>query len=232
VNHFLRQYDYRSSQTIDHFIFNSEEIHKRSLKFYRRDGVVIHPPIDIPNSRQSTVVSRQTTCYYLTVSRLAPTKHIDLLIEAANKEKFHLKVVGSGNQEKYLKSIAGPTVEFLGSVNDQELQSLYQNAKAFLYASVNEDFGMVPVEAMAHGTPVVAYASGGVLETVIDGKTGYLYHDLKPEAVIEAVQKIETATPTVYKTLQEQAIIFASSCSKDTFIQSIKDQVQKNLQTK
>ncbi len=112
------------------------------------------------------------------------------------------------------------------------LQNLYQNAKAFLYASVNEDFGMVPVEAMAYGTPVVAYASGGVLETVIDGKTGYLYHDLKPEAVIEAVKKIETATPTVYKALQEQAIIFASSCSKDTFIGSIKDQVQKYLQTK
>ena len=232
VNHFLRQYDYRSSQIIDHFIFNSEEIRKRSLKFYRRDGVVIHPPIIQVQSTEYKVQSDKHLEYYLTVSRLAPTKHIDLLIEAANKGKFHLKVVGSGNQEKYLKGIAGPTVEFLGPVNDQELQSLYQNAKAFLYASVNEDFGMVPVEAMAHGTPVVAYASGGVLETVIDGKTGYLYHDLKPEAVIEAVQKIETAEPTEYEALQEQAIIFASSCSKDTFIESIRDQVKEYLQTK
>lgn len=227
VNHFLRQYDYRSSQTIDHFIFNSEEIRKRSLKFYRRDGIVIHPPIAMQQSKQSTVDSRQTANYYLTVSRLAPTKHIDLLIEAANKGKFHLKVVGNGSQEKYLKSIAGPTVEFLGSVNDQELNKLYLNAKAFLYASVNEDFGMVPVESMAHGTPVVAYASGGVLETVIDGKTGYLYHDLIPYAVINTVQKIETATPTIYKTLQEQALAFASSCGKDIFIQKIRLHVRE-----
>jgi glycosyltransferase involved in cell wall biosynthesis len=222
VNHFLRQYDYRSSQTIDHFIFNSEEIRRRSLKFYRKDGIVIHPPIQITNSRQSTDDSRQTANYYLTVSRLAPTKHIDILIHAANQAKFHLKVVGSGNQEKHLKSIAGPTVEFLGSIKDQELHDLYHNAKAFLYASVNEDFGMVPVEAMAHGTPVVAYASGGVLETVVNRKTGYLYHELTPEAVIEAIQKIESTNSEEYHNLQEHAREFACLCSKEKFIQSLK----------
>jgi len=226
VNHFLRQYDYRSSQTVDHFIFNSEEIRQRSLKFYRRDGIIIHPPIETPHSRQSTIGSRNAANYFLTVSRLAPTKHIDLLIEAANKGKFHLKVVGSGNQETYLKGIAGPTVEFLGSVNDQQLHNLYHHAKAFLYASVNEDFGMVPVEAMAHGTPVIAYASGGVLETVTDGKTGYLYNILSPEAVIEAVEKIDALVPEEYKMLQKQAIIFASSCSKESFIRSIKQYIR------
>ena len=232
VNHFLRQYDYRSSQTVDHFIFNSEEIRKRSLKFYRREGIVIHPPIIQVQSAKYRVQSNNNFEYYLTVSRLAPTKHIDLLIEAANKGNFHLKVVGGGNQEKYLKSIAGPTVEFLGSVNDQELHSLYHNAKAFLYASVNEDFGMVPVEAMAHGTPVVAYASGGVLETVIDGKTGYLYQSMKPEAVIEAVKKIDSLPPEEYKMLQERAVIFALSCSKDNFIRALKEFVMAKVTEK
>lgn len=228
VNHFLRQYDYRSSQSIDHFTFNSEEVRRRSLKFYRKDGIVIHPPINQVHSSKFKVQSEKQP-YYLTVSRLAPTKHIDLLIEAANKGKFHLKVVGSGNQENYLKSIAGPTVEFLGSVRDQELQSLYQNARAFLYASVNEDFGMVPVEAMAHGTPVVAYASGGVLETVIDGKTGYLYHSLTPKAVIEVVRKIESAHKEEYQGLQEHALEFARSCSKDNFIQKIRAYVNETF---
>lgn len=229
VNHFLRQYDYRSSQTIDHFIFNSEEIRRRSLKFYRKDGVVVHPPITQVQRSGYKVTSEKQSEYYLTVSRLAPTKHIDILIEAANKEHFVLKVVGSGNQEKYLKSIAGPTVEFLGSVNDQELQSLYQNAKAFLYASVNEDFGMVPVEAMAHGTPVVAYASGGVLETVIDGKTGYLYHDLSPDAVLEAVRKLESITQDAYYKLQEQSCTFAQSCSESHFIARISSHISQKL---
>jgi glycosyltransferase involved in cell wall biosynthesis len=188
----------------------------------------MHPPINQVQSSKFKVQNEKQP-YYLTVSRLAPTKHIDLLIEAANKGKFHLKVVGGGNQEKYLKGIAGPTVEFLGSVNDQKLQSLYQNAKAFLYASVNEDFGMVPVEAMAHGTPVVAYASGGVLETVIDGKMGYLYHSLTSEAVIEVVRKIESTDQEEYQRLQEYALEFARSCSKDNFIQKIRAYIDETF---
>ncbi|MBP6994416.1 glycosyltransferase [Candidatus Woesebacteria bacterium] len=229
VNHFLRQYDYRSSQAIDHFIFNSEEIRRRSLKFYRKDGVVVHPPITQVQRSEYKAISGKQSEYYLTVSRLAPTKHIDILIEAANKEKFALKVVGSGNQEKYLKSIAGPTVEFLGSVDDQQLQELYTNAKAFLYASVNEDFGMVPVEAMAQGTPVIAYASGGVLETVIDGKTGYLYHELNSDAVIEAVGKLEAIPRKTYHTLQEQARVFAQSCGETHFINRISSLISEKL---
>lgn len=230
VNHFLRQYDYRSSQTVDHFIFNSEEIRRRSLKFYRKDGTVIHPPIMQVQGVEYKVQSNEVTDYFLTVSRLAPTKHIDLLIEAANKEKFHLKVVGSGNQEKYLKSIAGPTVEFMGSVDDQTLGNLYTNARAFLYASVNEDFGMVPVEAMAHGTPVVAYASGGVLETVQEGKTGYLYHELTPEAVMQAVKKLTSISKEEYIKMKENCISFASTCSKDNFIKKMQEIVREKMQ--
>ncbi len=222
VNHFLRQYDYRSSQTIDHFIFNSQEVRRRSLKFYRRDGVVIHPPINLPANLQPSTLNLKPQDYYLTVSRLAPTKHIDLLIEAANIGKFDLKVVGTGSQEKYLKSIAGPTIEFLGSVDDERLADLYAKAHAFLYASVNEDFGMVPVEAMAHGTPVIAYASGGVLETVSDGKNGFLYRSLDAHDIVDTVKKLQSLSHNKYEKLQKNAYDFAQTCSEERFIDSIR----------
>ncbi len=225
VNHFLRQYDYRSSQTIDYFIFNSQEVRRRSLKFYRKDGVVIHPPIQIRHGKQSTVDSRQTANYFLTVSRLAPTKHIDLLIEAANIGKFNLKVVGTGNQEQYLKRIAGPTVEFLGAVDDQKLSDLYANARAFLYASVNEDFGMVPVEAMAHGTPAIAFASGGVLETVSDGVNGFLYRSLDGGAIRDAVYKLQSLNQEEYEELQKNAYDFAQTCQETLFIDAIRSYI-------
>lgn len=222
VNHFLRQYDFESSQTIDQFIFNAEEIRKRSLKFYRRDGIVIHPPIHTHPTRSSGQTSRD---YYLTVSRLSPTKHIDILIKAANKAKFPLKIVGTGNQYGNLKALAGPTVELLGGVSDEELNGLYAGARAFLYASVNEDFGMVPVEAMAHGTPVIAYASGGVLETVSNGKNGYLYSNLSEDDVIRSVQKLEECDEKTYLQLSTQAMHFAQTCDEDAFITSIRTQV-------
>ena len=219
VNHFLRQYDYKSSQTIDEFIFNSEEIKRRSLKFYRKDGLILHPPIK--DAIRKPTDDKATKEYYLTVSRLAPTKHIDLLIEAANKMQFKLKIVGTGNQEKYLKSIAGSTVEFLGAVSDEKLSDLYANAKAFLYASLNEDFGMVPVEAMSYGTPVVALASGGVKETVIDGKTGFAFQELNLESLISAIKKFETLSDNEVLIIKNRALDFAKSCGEEYFIDTL-----------
>jgi len=227
VNHFLRQYDYKSSQTIDEFIFNSEEIKRRSLKFYRKDGLILHPPIR--TSGQLTVNSEQLKKeYYLTVSRLAPTKHIDLLIQVANEMKISLKIVGTGNQEKYLKSIAGSTVEFLGAVSDEKLSDLYANAKAFLYASLNEDFGMVPVEAMLQGTPVIALSSGGVKETVIDGKTGFTFEELNVESVLSVIKRFETLSGDEILTIKKNALDFALSCSEENFINTLRKFVIDN----
>lgn len=230
VNHFMRQYDFESSQTIDSFIFNSQEIRGRSLKFYRRDGVVVHPPINQVDSRQSflrlrsglTAVSRN---YYLTVSRLAPTKHIDLIIKVANKMKFPLKVVGNGVEEMALRKIAGENVELLGSVDDKQLKDLYQNAKAFLYASVNEDFGMVPVEAMSFGTPVIALSSGGVKESVIDGIRGITFPDLSEVSLQNSINKFEKLDDKSIETMTKSALEFAKSCSEDKFIEKIRQMV-------
>ncbi len=235
VNHFLRQYDYKSSQTIDEFIFNSEEIRGRSLKFYRRDGQIVHPPIkqvvsssfdEVYSEHSRTTQDKQSTGvsggYYLTVSRLTPTKHIDLLIKVANEMKLKLKIVGTGVEEESLKKMAGDTIEFLGSVDDEKLGDLYANAKAFLYASVNEDFGMVPVEAMSYGTPVIALSSGGVKETVIDGLRGVTFSDLSENSLKASIIKFEKMDDVSIQRMRNSAIEFAKSCSEDKFIDKIK----------
>ncbi len=222
VNHFLRRYDYESSQTIDQFIFNSEEIRQRSLKFYRRDGVVVHPPIQII---QNSKGKSQNTVYFLTVSRLAPTKHIDVIIGAANQMKLPLKIVGIGKEEQYLRSIAGPTVEFYGSVPDDQLQTLYSGARAFLYASVDEDFGMVPVEAMGQGVPVIAYASGGVKETVTHLQRGIQYTAIDVESLCSAIKSFEMLSAVDLERLRANGIAFAHSCDEEHFISSIRSQI-------
>ena len=241
VNHFLRRYDYESSQTIDQFIFNSEEIRQRSLKFYRRDGVVVHPPIKIPNSpasrdfansqvpnndqNQSKISSHSdkvaSGAYFLTVSRLAPTKHIDVIIGAANQMKLPLKIVGVGREEAYLRSIAGPSVEFCGSVPDEQLQILYAGARAFLYASVDEDFGMVPVEAMRQGVPVIAYGSGGVKETVSHLERGIQYTEMSVRSILQAISIFDSLSPTKISEIQSNGIAFAKSCDEAHFISSL-----------
>lgn len=223
VNHFLRMYDFESSQTIDHFIFNSEEIRQRSLKFYRRDGIVVHPPISQVGSGQGLASQdpKLEASYYLTVSRLAPTKHIDVIIKACNELKKQLVVVGVGNQEPYLRSIAGPTISFKGHVADDEFERLYAGARAFLYASVDEDFGMVPVEAMAHGVPVIAYASGGVKETVTHLERGIQYIELTSDALGKGIRQYEDLPLDGKSKMISNGYAFAQTCSEKTFMTKI-----------
>ncbi len=227
VNHFLRMYDYESSQTVDNFIFNSEEIRRRSLKFYQRDGIVIHPPISLaPSSKLQDIdallhvarSSKLEATHFLTVSRLAPTKHIDIIIKACNELKKNLVVVGVGNQDSYLRSIAGPTISFKGHVTDEEFELLYAGAHAFLYASVDEDFGMVPVEAMAHGVPVIAYASGGVKETVTHLERGIQYSELTPRALIEAIKHFDGLSIDDKSKMISNGYAFAQMCDEKTFM--------------
>lgn len=117
------------------------------------------------------------------------SKRVDLAIEACNKLKLPLKIVGAGKEEEALRAIAGRTIEFLGSVSDEELSKLYSGAKALIFCALDEDFGMVPVEAMAHGTPVIGLGQGGALETVVDGKTGVLFDKPEIEELVGAIGK-------------------------------------------
>jgi len=190
INFFLRNYDFTTAQKVDFFIANSKETARRVQKFYRRDSIVIYPPIT-RNSKQIQKSKTEKKNYYLSVGRLSWAKRVDIIIDACNNLKLPLKIVGVGKEEEVLKKIAGPTVEFLGSVSDIELARLYTNAKALLFCALDEDFGMVPVEAMSYGTPVIGLAQGGVKETVIDGKTGILFRYPTVKDICSAIQRFE-----------------------------------------
>lgn len=200
INHSLRQTDFISYQSPDYIIANSQEVKRRIEKFYRRDSTVIYPPVDVYSSRDPpaggesrSISSRQARTirkYYLTGGRLARAKRIDLAIEACNKLKLPLKVFGKAFADygEELEKIAGPTVEFLGEVGEDELAKLYQGAKALIYPAEYEDFGIMPVEAQSYGVPVIALNQGGVKETVINGKTGVLFDEPTVESVVKAIK--------------------------------------------
>lgn len=192
VGFFMRHYDYEAAQRVDHFIANSKNTQKRIEKFYRRNSRVMYPPID--QSPISNFQSPKRKNYYLTVSRIVGGKGLALAVEAATTLKVPLKVVGMpagyGTEKEHLLAKAGPTVSFLGHVSDKELLRLYAGAKAFLATAADEDFGMTPVEAMAAGTPVVAYRGGGYLESVVDGKTGVFFDELTVSSLAAAMTRI------------------------------------------
>jgi glycosyltransferase involved in cell wall biosynthesis len=166
INHVCRVMDVRSSQGVDLFIANSEEVQQRIKKFYRRDATIIHPPVDVPIKLPAKKKSKDDG-YFLYVNRLAFAKHPELAVQAATNLNLPLKVVGSGKILPELQELAGPTVEFLGSVSDEKLHHLYEGARALLYPVEDEDFGIVPVEAMGYGVPVIAHNSGGPKETIV-----------------------------------------------------------------
>jgi glycosyltransferase involved in cell wall biosynthesis len=190
LNHFMRVVDVQvSRQNVDLFIANSRETARRIKKFYRLDSTVVYPPIDLPTTKLTPTQDRS---YYLYVNRLALAKHPELAVAAATKLDLPLKVVGTGKMLADLQAMAGPTVEFLGGVSDQELQTLYAQAKALIYPAEDEDFGMVPVEAMGWGTPVIAHRSGGPLETVVEGKTGVFFEELNVASLVKALEQFKS----------------------------------------
>jgi len=225
VNHFLRIWDFTSSQRADYLIANSEETKRRIEKFYRRDAVVIYPPVNIPDSKLFKTIYNNLqpfkTDYFLTVSRLARAKHIDVLIKAANLAKFNLKIVGSGRDFERLKQTAGPTVEFLGNLSDQELKKTYLNAKAFLFASKDEEFGIAPVETMGYGLPIIAFRSGGLPEYLIDDKNGCLFDHLDENSLVEKVKKFESLKVEKLKKMRKEARKTAERFSEKIFKENI-----------
>lgn len=194
----LRIVDFNASKNVDVFIANSEEIKGRIKKFYRKDAVVIYPPVAVPNVVASSYQLKATS-YYVTGGRLAVAKGIDVIIKAFNKNGKPLKIFGKGfaGYEEHLKSLITnhkSSIEFLGEVSDEKKFELLGSAKAFIFSSYDEDFGITPVEAMGVGTPVIAYASGGVKETVIEGKTGVFYNENTSESLNSAILRFESVT--------------------------------------
>lgn len=204
LNHSLRQVDFLSYQRPDYIIANSLEVKQRIWKYYRREATVIYPPIDtsLKLKTQSSKLQFKAKSYFLAGGRLARSKGIDLAIKAANKLKIPLKIFGRGfaGYEEELRELAGPTIEFIGEVSDQELSILYAGAKALIYPAQYEDFGIMPVEAQRCGTPVIALRQGGVKETVIEahsassgqGPTGVFFDEEDVESVVKAIKKLSS----------------------------------------
>jgi len=188
VNFFMRQYDFRQAQKVTIFVANSREVQKRIAKFYRRESVVVNPPVEVKNQNPIRQLADKNQNYFLTGGRLERAKNFDLIIRVFNKLGWPLKVYGRGSQEKYLRQIAGKNIEFLGWISEEEKWRLLAGCKAFVCAATDEDFGITPVEVQAAGRPVIAFRGGGYLETVVEGKTGVFFDKLTVEDLISALR--------------------------------------------
>lgn len=185
---YLRLWDQQAAQRVDSFIAISRCVAERIGKYYDREASVLYPPVNVSMFQQ--VPASDVGDSFLMVGRLVAYKRFDLAIEAANRLQFPLTIVGTGVEEKRLKNMAGPTVTFLGQIRDDELVGLYARARAVIFPQ-EEDFGIVPLEAMASGRPVIAFGQGGARETVLDGTTGLFFDEQTSESLTDALERFD-----------------------------------------
>jgi len=186
----LRSWDYLAAQRVDKFIANSEFVAKRIKKYYQRESTVIYPPV----KTEDFYISPDLGNYYVITSRLRPYKKVDVAIKAFNQLHIPLKIIGSGEEMAGLKKIAKNNIEFLGEISDIERNKVLAHAKAFIHPQ-EEDFGIAAVEAMACGRPVIAYHSGGALETIVEGLSGRFFNEQTWESLADAVIKFQEEYP-------------------------------------
>jgi len=209
--HVLRLWDRAAARRVDFFIANSETTKARIRKYYGSDATVIAPPVDVERFRQwNKSGAKRARQYFLFIGRLSPYKGTRLAIQAFNKLELPLVVAGRGRELSQLKKIADNTIAFHGFVPDAELPSLYAGARAVIFPS-DDDFGIVPVEAMASGTPVLALRRGGATETIIEGVTGEFFDEPMEELVADCVRRfLEKEGTYSVAAMQETSARFSS----------------------
>ena len=187
----LKRADYEAAQNVDLYIANSLEVQKRITRYYGQPSTIVYPPVDVDRFEPS----RERGDYYVTLGRQVPYKRHDLAVQAATKLNIPLKVYGNGSEHERLKQLAGPTIEFFtgrfGAASDEAVTQALNGAKGFIFPA-EEDFGIVSVEALAAGAPVIAFGQGGALDIVQDGESGVLFAEQTPQSVINALRKAET----------------------------------------
>lgn len=186
----LKRADYEAAQAVDLFLANSEEVKNRIDKYYHKPATVLHPSVD--TKRFSPERDRQD--YFVTLCRQVPYKRVDLAVKACTELGVPLRVYGNGSEHQKLVEMAGPSIEFFtdrnGNASNEAVEKSLNNAKGFIYPA-EEDFGIVQVEALAAGAPVIGYAKGGTLDIVKDGETGVLFHEQTVESIVQAIKKSE-----------------------------------------
>lgn len=221
--HEVRKWDYRTASGVDHFIAISNFIARRIWKVYRRESVTIYPPVNV----NDFLLQEEKEDFYLTASRMVPYKRINLIVEAfAVMPDKKLIVIGDGPDFDKIKALATPNIKLLGYQPFNVLKEHMQKAKAFIFAA-EEDFGIVPIEAQACGTPVIAYGKGGALETVIEGETGLFFEEQTTKSLKEAIEKFDGLETTWNpQKIRENAERF----SKERFQKEFQEFVQESWQ--
>ncbi|MBC7253845.1 MAG: glycosyltransferase [Actinobacteria bacterium] len=214
---YLRLWDRCAADRVDLFVAISEHVARRIRKYYGKEAEIIHPPVDTSWLRPSERVED----YFLVVGRLIPYKRADLAVEAFNRLGLPLKIAGTGSEMDSLRRMARPNVEFLGRVSDAELAELYSHCLALVFPQ-EEDFGIVPLEAMAAGRPVIAYRAGGALETVMEGETGLFFDRQDPESLAEAVRNFDPGDFDP-RSIRRHAQRFDVSVFKEKFSTLVRD---------
>lgn len=219
---YLRRWDLKSAGNVDFFIANSNHIAKKIKRIYNRDADVIYPPVDVQKFNAVT----EKDDYFLTASRLVPYKRIDLIVDAfAHMLDKKLIVIGSGPEKEKLQTKATPNIELIGYQDFDSLKEYMQKAKAFIFAA-EEDFGIIVVEAMACGTPVIAGNYGGTAESVVDGKTGILFPEQTVDSIIEAVKKFDSSE-LVFNS--DEIRNYSEKFSRDVFEKNILGYVEEKI---
>lgn len=244
--HYLRIWDKTSADRVDYFIANSKATAKRIKKYYQKEAEVIYPPATLPASHASQGEAGRSLArragppvsnvwspdlqtlkpaekieekYFLIVSQLTPYKRIDVAIEAFNRLGLPLYVAGDGPDRKRLEKMAGKNVKFLGWLSEEEKLRRLENCEAFVFPG-EDDFGIAPVEAMAAGKPVLAYRAGGVLETVVEGKTGEFFGELSPDSLIGGIKRLKE---NARKYDRKKIIAASARFSEERFADEIRD---------
>jgi glycosyltransferase involved in cell wall biosynthesis len=221
---YLRVWDVQTANRVDAFVAISRSVADRIRKFYRREATIIYPPVDT----HAFQPAGDSDDFFLIASRLIPYKRVDLVVDAFNRLGLPLKIVGDGRDRADLQARARPNIEFLGRVSDDELRDLYARCRAFIFPG-EEDFGIAPVEAQACGRPVIAYAAGGALDTVVDGVTGTYFREQTADSLADAVLRFDSATwdSSVIRANAERFSVDTFASQFTTLVTELSDKRQK-----
>lgn len=214
ILHYIRLWDVRTAPGVDLFLANSQFISRRIRKVYGRESLVVHPPVDT----DAFTLREKKDDFYLAAGRMVPYKRVPMIVEAFGRmPDKKLIVIGDGAEYDKVKSVTSANVQLLGYQPFDVLRDHMQRAKAFVFAA-EEDFGIMPVEAQACGTPVIAFGRGGALETVVDGVTGAFFHAQTAEALVEAIQRFENGPQPSAQACRDNALRFTPAHFQQSFL--------------